>query len=159
MTTGIILFLMGILNLGFIVNFFSNTVLSAFISAAAVIIVASQFENLLGITVIKSQNFVGIIYNTMLELPNVPWQPVVGSVLCFIILITAKSIKRFPRWIPVELFIMIIGMGLRYFIDLHVPTIGRVPTGFPVPALPVFDGLNPTQLIFQVVLLLLSKYL
>ncbi len=46
---GVIQFLMGILRLGFFVNFISHAVISGFSSAAAVIIFVSQLHHLLGI--------------------------------------------------------------------------------------------------------------
>lgn len=64
---------MGLLNIGFIVNFFSQTVLryyrnsikiicffkkSGFISATAVIIICSQLKDLFGISIGEPQSFI-----------------------------------------------------------------------------------------------------
>jgi len=48
--SGLILILMGVLRLGFLANFLSHPVISGFISASALVIIASQVKHLLGIS-------------------------------------------------------------------------------------------------------------
>jgi len=156
---GLILIMMGALNIGFIVNFFSNTVLSAFISAAAIIIVASQLEYIFGVFPEKSQSFAGIMYNTLSKLPNTSWQTVLGSVLCFAVLIGSKYIKNFPKWLPIELVVMVGGTLLGYLVDLHVVTVGYVPSGLPIPRIPNFDGLHINLLFIQGFIIALVSYI
>ena len=54
---GVIQFLMGVLKLGFIVNFLSHAVISGFTSAAAIIIGLSQLKHLLGVKLESNQVF------------------------------------------------------------------------------------------------------
>ncbi|WP_256592880.1 SulP family inorganic anion transporter, partial [Pseudomonas sp. 2822-17] len=58
---GVIQFIMGLLKLGFIVNFLSHAVISAFISAAAIIIGLSQLKHLLGINYVSGKNVLSLL--------------------------------------------------------------------------------------------------
>ncbi len=55
---GLIQFLMGVVKLGFLVNFLSHPVLAGFTSAAAIVIGFSQLKHLLGISMPRSENFI-----------------------------------------------------------------------------------------------------
>ena len=61
---GVIQFLLGVLRMGFLVNFLSKPVISGFTSAAAIIIVFSQMKHLLGISVVGSNR----IYKTVINI-------------------------------------------------------------------------------------------
>ncbi|XP_068989765.1 sodium-independent sulfate anion transporter isoform X3 [Neodiprion pinetum] len=64
--SGCIIFLLGILHMGFLVNFISMPVISGFTNAAAVTIGSSQLKSLLGITVSGSgfvESIVGVFEN------------------------------------------------------------------------------------------------
>ena len=61
---GILQLLLGILRLGFLVNFFSHAVISGFTSAAAILIFLSQLKHLLGIKLGSTQSALH---------PRIPW--------------------------------------------------------------------------------------
>ncbi|WP_369333133.1 SulP family inorganic anion transporter [Merismopedia glauca] len=48
---GVIEILMGVLRLGFLVNFLSRSVISGFVSGAATIIAFSQFKHIFGVKI------------------------------------------------------------------------------------------------------------
>ncbi len=59
---GIIRAVMGLVRLGFLVNFLSQPVLSGYTSAAALIIGFSQLKHLLGFPIPRSENFFALVY-------------------------------------------------------------------------------------------------
>ena len=63
---GVIQVLLGIFRLGFLVNFLSHPVISGFTSAAAIIIGISQLQNLMGISIPRS-NRIHIIVGSIIE--------------------------------------------------------------------------------------------
>lgn len=89
--TGIIQILMGVLGLGFIINFVSAPVSSGFTSAVALIIITSQIKDILGINP-KGRTFVETWYSIFGEIQNIRlWDTVMG-VVCIILLLVMKSI-------------------------------------------------------------------
>ncbi|XP_077985328.1 sodium-independent sulfate anion transporter-like [Glandiceps talaboti] len=91
--SGIILFLMGLFNLGFVINFISFPVINAFTSGAAVIIGFSQLRHIFGIPKFKSHGFVDDVYNVSKGLPQTRWQDFVMGFTCFVLLMAMKFVK------------------------------------------------------------------
>ena len=58
---GFVEILMGILRLGFLVNFLSQAVISGFISAAAILIGFSQIKHLLGLKIPQTESFIRLL--------------------------------------------------------------------------------------------------
>ena len=86
---------MGILQLGFLVDFISMPVICGFTNAAAIIIASSQFSTLLGING-KSETFVDAIVKLIDKIEQIRlWDSILG-VCCIVILVGLKvSINRF----------------------------------------------------------------
>ena len=68
--TGVIQLLMGVVRLGFIVNFLSHAVIVGFTNAAALVIGASQFKHLMGVKIPSSESFFETIYNLGQAIPE-----------------------------------------------------------------------------------------
>jgi SulP family sulfate permease len=62
---GLIQIAMGVVRLGFIVNFLSQSVILGFTNAAALIIGLSQVKHLLGVQIPQSQNFFVILHSLL----------------------------------------------------------------------------------------------
>ena len=67
--TGGMLILAGLLKAGFIMNFVSRPVVSAYITGAALLIIFSQAKHIFGVSV-DSQTAFGMVKNLIHELPN-----------------------------------------------------------------------------------------
>ncbi|GJQ72228.1 hypothetical protein Trydic_g3319 [Trypoxylus dichotomus] len=101
--TGIIVFMLGVLNLGFVVQFFSFPVIAGFTSAAAVQIASTQLTSLLGMKK-KGNDFLEVMKTVFGNLGDVTlWDPVLGCI-CIAILLLMKRLSRFgsmktnPDW-------------------------------------------------------------
>lgn len=66
---GCLQLLLGIFNLGFLVNFISAPVLSGFTSAAAIITATSQIKGIFGLK-FKARGFLNTVYYTVLHIPE-----------------------------------------------------------------------------------------
>ena len=62
---------MGLLKMGFLVNFLSKPVISGFTSAAAIIIGLSQLKHLLGTEIARSNQLQHLLYNAFLTLDEI----------------------------------------------------------------------------------------
>lgn len=137
---GLIQFAMGVLKLGFIVNFLSHAVISGFTSASAIIIGFSQLKHLVGIP-LQSENVLMILWETMQRIAELdPITLGIGLASIFILIFLGKY---FPK-IPAQLVAVVLTILLTYFLGLHrmgVQIVGDVPGGFPDISLP-FLSLN-----------------
>ena len=90
---GAILLLMGILHLGFLVKFISTPVISAFTSAAAIVIAMSQVKDILGLHNVPREFIPSIIsMGKNIEKVN-PWDILFGTV-CMIILFLMRWLTK-----------------------------------------------------------------
>lgn len=150
---GLFQFAMGLLRMGFLVNFLSHPVLSGFTSAAAIIIGGSQIKNLFGISV-KSTNqlheLVWAIAQKLSEIDLITTAIGVGSIL------TIVFIRKWKRTFPSALVVVALGTLITAFFGLDakgVSVVGTIPKG-----LPSFEIMNfswaDIKLIFPTVLVI-----
>ena len=135
---GIIQFLMGILKLGYIINFISQPVLKGFILGAAFTIMLSQVKHIMGIAAesggtLKTiaslfKNFYSSNFYTM---------GIGFGAIAFLLLM-----KRLSKRIPSQLIVVGLGMFIVGFFQLEinqVDILGVVPSGMPGFSIPEFD--------------------
>ena len=104
---GCIQFIVGIFKLGFIVNFLSKPVLTGFVTAAALIIALSQFKDLLGLDISRSNHIQTIFTNLFEKSREINLTTFfLGTVSILIIL----GLKRIHNKIPSHLLIVILGI-------------------------------------------------
>lgn len=133
---GVIQFSLGVLRMGFLVNFLSKPVISGFTSAAALIIMLSQLKHLLGTEVAGSNRFHQLLLNAMKELGNTNFYDVTIGVLGILILI---GLKKWNKNIPGILIIVFLGILGVYALDLEelgVQLVGEIPQGLPSFVIP-----------------------
>ena len=128
---GLLQLIMGLLRMGFIVNFLSHPVLSGFISAAAVIIIVSQLPNLLGIQIGDSDSTVDKLWSIFQNIYGCHRLTILIGGISLLVLIAIKKIA--PRF-PGLLFVITATTVLSFYIDApsqNVSVIGSIPSGLP----------------------------
>ena len=136
---GVMQLLLGVLRVGFVVNFLSHAVISGFTSAAAIIIGLSQLKHLLGVNTPRTHNVFELLWETGKQLGEV--NPItlligVGSIIALLLL------KRLGRYFPAPLVVVVASTAVVYFLNLPergVNIVGDVPPGLPGFSLPAFD--------------------
>ena len=131
LTIGAIQFLLGLLKMGFIVNFLSKPVISGFTSAAAIIICINQLKHILGISILQS-NKIHIFTSALMqsETPINLHSLIIGIVSIILLIL----IKGWSSKIPSALVIVIIGICWVTFthqIQPSVAIVGNIPDGLP----------------------------
>ena len=127
---GVIQLAMGIFRLGFLVNFLSHPVIAGFTSAAAIIIAFSQLKHLFGLNIPRGkvhETFLNIVQN--FQQINLPTLALGLSSIALL-----WTIKKSKKRIPGPIVIVLLGIGLVYFLGLHeygVSIIKDVPSGLP----------------------------
>jgi SulP family sulfate permease len=156
---GAIQLLLGILRMGFLVNFLSKPVISGFTSAAAIIIILSQLKHLLGISVANSNK----IYETV---PNIFYKLSEINLFDFGLGIAGIGLligfKKWNKNIPGILIIVALGILAVYVFQMEmygVKLVGNVPKGLPSFVIPTIDLVDIRQLWPIAVALALVGYL
>ncbi|KAG3004941.1 hypothetical protein JG687_00011406 [Phytophthora cactorum] len=104
--SGIILLLVRILNLSQVADFFSRPVMGGFISAGGLLIMLSQFQNVLGVKVDSQDYPVQTLYQNLKNLGHANKNALAVGLISIVYLITVKLIKKrfFPSPVLSQLF-------------------------------------------------------
>lgn len=150
---GLLQLTMGLLRMGFVVNFLSQPVLTGFTAAAALIIAVSQLRHLLGFSVASAAGFFPMLQTTLLKLPEFHlWTAGLG-VAGVVYLVLGKRL-RLP--LPAAIVLLAVTTLLSWWLALEqkgVAVVGSVPQGLPLPAL-VLPSLDEVQALFPLALTL-----
>lgn len=153
---GVIEICMGLLRLGFLVNFLSQAVISGFISAAAILIGSSQAKHLFGLKIPQTESFLATLNYLIQQIGNTNWIALALGAASFLTLFyfNKKLGKILKKWGFQEAVIMpitkcgplivVIGSSLLVWL-LHlnqmagVKVVGDIPKGLPPFTLPWLD--------------------
>lgn len=144
---GIIQVLLGVFRLGFLVNFLSHPVISGFTSAAAIIIGISQLQNLMGISIPRSNRIHVIVGSIIEKFGEIHYTTLLLGILGIALIFWLKKVNK---KIPGALIAVILGIVGVYFLKLNeqgVAVVGKVPQGLPQMVMPVFNWEVIRQLI------------
>ncbi|RKQ71351.1 SulP family sulfate permease [Litorimonas taeanensis] len=153
--TGIMLMIAGLLRGGFLMNFVSRPVVSAYITGAALLIIISQIKHIFGISA-SGTTALGLVTSFSSNLPNAkPIAMIVGISACVILFLVnrymafalvktgvkAKLAKLISKLTPIAVIFVYIGIsssfGLYKNYDLSI--VGMVPGGLPPFAVPTLS--------------------
>lgn len=137
---GVVQVLMGLFKLGKLVRFLTPTIISAFTSAAALIIGINQVKLVLGIDLPRSTNVFEILMSTIERIgdTNIPTL-IIGLASIGILIVLKKKMPKFPRAFAVVL----LGSLAVIFLNLEtegVKVVGSLPSGLPgfkIPKVPM----------------------
>lgn len=128
---GILQFVFGLLRFGFIANFLSYPVIVGYTSAAAIIIIGSQLQNLVGANV-ESQNVIELVYQLLVSFSQ--WNRYTLAVTTASLVFIIASTRLLPK-LPNALVVLVASMfitGLWQIDDYGVAVINSIPHGLPM---------------------------
>lgn len=146
--TGLIQLAMGVLQVGFVVMYLSDVLVSGFTTAAAVHILVSQLKFVLGLQV---PNFSGplalicTLKNIFNQITSSNVCDVVISLVIIVVVFIVKELNdrfksKLPVPIPIEVIMTVIVCGISYAFDFrsryNVGVVGAIPTGYEQPVAP-----------------------
>uniref|UniRef100_A0A4W4G0Y7 STAS domain-containing protein n=1 Tax=Electrophorus electricus TaxID=8005 RepID=A0A4W4G0Y7_ELEEL len=150
-TAGVYQVLMGLLQVGFVSVFLSDSLLSGFATGASLTILTSQLKYLLGLKLPRTQGW-GSLIKTWIgllgSLDQTNMCDLITSVLCLLVLVPTKELnERFKSKlkapIPFELFVVIattLASHFGHFKEQYGSEVsGHIPTGFMPPQLPAWS--------------------
>jgi SulP family sulfate permease len=137
---GVFQIVLGVVRLGVLVNFVSDSVIIGFTSGAGLLIIANQLRHLLRLDIPSHASLITTLRNLTTNISEVHWTSVIlGSGVCIFIFI----IKRFAPKLPGALIGMVIATALVAGLNLDqagVRVVGELPRSLPPLAnLPLLD--------------------
>ncbi|MGF2734718.1 SulP family inorganic anion transporter [Marinobacter sp. DUT-1] len=152
--SGLMLFAMGLLRLGFLANFLSHPVISGFVTASGILIAGSQLGHILGIQG-GGHNLLEMVQGLWLQLGGVnPVTLVIGGGALVFLYLCRKFLKRGLTGIgfserladlttkAAPVTAVIVTTAAAWYFDLGaagVNLVGEVPSGLPDISLPSMD--------------------
>ncbi len=135
---GLVHLFLGFGRLGFLMRFLSEPVMSGFISAVGLIIIATQLAPLFGLRVPDRDLFHQTVWEWVTHLDQTSLTTLSLSAVAIAILM----ISRRWRHVPVALLLLVASTALSALLDLKaygVAVVGPVPSGLAGPRIPPFD--------------------
>jgi len=133
---GVLQLTLGLLRLGFLVNFLSKPVLSGFTSAAALMIGLSQLKHLFGFELTNSSYVYDIVGAAIQKIGQINLPTFILGAAAIVLILILKKVKRS---IPGSLVVVILSIAAVYLLNLHevgVIILKDVPEGLPAFKLP-----------------------
>lgn len=133
---GVIQLLFGVLKLGNVVHFVSNSVILGFVNAAAILIIFSQVIKIANIPVIQGKHEAfSMIYFFQKNL-GINYESLVIGILSLFILIAGK---KKSKKLPLPLLVIIFASLYTSLFGYSGPVVGELPTGLPSLQIPIFS--------------------
>ena len=145
---------MGLVRIGFFINFFSHAVISGFTSAAAIVICLSQLSHLLGIKLSVQHSIFPLLAEAAQRVGETNLITLTMGVISIVVQLFLR--KKVPRF-PAPLLVLAGSMLLVYALRLDrwgVSIVGQVPKGLPAFSLPAFS-VESFRLLFPLALTIL----
>jgi len=136
--TGLICVLAGLLKLGRVAQFFSESVMVGFISGLGVLIIVKQLPKIFGIEGGQG-NVWQRLYDFVIHLPETHLPTLIVGLVCLALLILLE--RYLPR-IPAALVALIVGIALSIILEVEgrgVEVVGELPTGLAAPQWPAIS--------------------
>lgn len=156
---GLMLLVMGALRLGFLAILLSRPVIAGFATAAALIIMASQIGSFLGVELARSEYIYAIVLEAVghLDAVHLPSLGIASGSVAAIV-----GLRKWKPFFPAELAVIAVATITVWIFDLGshgVATVGRIPTGFPLPEVPGFDLQSFRRLLPTAITLTLIQFM
>lgn len=153
---GIMQLAMGVFQVGFVVMYLSDTLVSGFTTAAAVHILVSQLKFVLGLTVPGISGPLAIISTLEIIFNKITSTNVCDVVISLVIMVVVFAVKelnerfksKLPVPIPIEVIMTVIACGVSYAFDFKtkygIEVVGVIPKGYEKPVAPNLEIFQET---------------
>lgn len=136
LVTGAWLILAGVLRLGFVTRFLSRPLLAGFVAGSAIVMIVSQLDDLLGISVDTDGGTLAVLLEIVEDLPSMdPLDLAVGLVTIGVALLARRIDRRLPSYLVAMLVAIVLSAALG-LADRGVAVVGSIQPGLPSFGLP-----------------------
>ncbi len=144
---GVIKLFMGVVKMGKLVNFVSNSVIIGFSAGAGILIAFKQLKHIFGIKVPQGSSFYKIIEYIIQHIQETNWYAFTVAILTLLIALLIRKIKKISK------LYMLVAMILGSFIAVWlggvnhgIETVGKIPSNLPPFNPPNFNWQNMKML-------------
>jgi sulfate transporter 4 len=134
---------MGLIKIGFIINFISKPVIQGFTNAAAFVIILSQLQHVLGYNVNKSHYPIITFCNYITNIKKFRWQPFLFATININFILFVKYVnKKFNLELPGPIICVFLSIFITQICKLNrfgISIQNKIPKGFPSIKGPVFN--------------------
>ena len=127
LVVGVARLLVGMLKAGWLVYLMSYSMMTGFLSAAAILILSSQLPGALG----SAAPTAGVLQRAWWALTTPASWDTASIVLTLVTIVLVAGGRRLHPLVPGVLFAAVVGLGFSVVTDYTGPTVGEIPTGFP----------------------------
>ncbi|KAG9334665.1 hypothetical protein JZ751_007324 [Albula glossodonta] len=150
-TAGVYQVLMGLLQVGFVSVYLSDSLLSGFATGASLTILTSQVKYLLGLKLPRAQGLGSLLktwYSLFSNIGQTNICDLLTSLVCLLVLVPSKELNdrfkaKLKAPIPFELFVVIVATLASHYGQFNEKfgsdISGTIPTGFLPPQLPMWS--------------------
>jgi len=130
----------GLFKVGGVVNFISNSVVIGYTAGVGILIISTQFKNVLGLQTPSSHEFVVAVYDAVIALPSASLGAcVVGFATIFAGSFAKRAMPRIPYMLPALATGSLVGFGLNHWHPGSIGMVGALPATLPPLSVPSFD--------------------
>ncbi|XP_073429651.1 chloride anion exchanger-like [Dendrobates tinctorius] len=145
---GIFQLALGLLQIGFIVIYLSDSLISGFTTAAAIHVLVSQLKFIFGLTVKPFSGPLSLFYTLegiFMNITKTNIADLVTSIIIMVVVFAVKEINdryksKIPVPIPIEVIMTVIATGVSYAFNFNVKynvdIVGKLQKGFQAPQAP-----------------------
>uniref|UniRef100_A0A8D2F7L3 Solute carrier family 26 member 3 n=1 Tax=Theropithecus gelada TaxID=9565 RepID=A0A8D2F7L3_THEGE len=146
--SGVIQLALGILRIGFVVIYLSESLISGFTTAAAVHVLVSQLKFIFQLTVPSQEDpcsIFKVLYSVFSQIEKTNIADLVTALIVLLVVSIFKEINqrfkdKLPVPIPIEFIVTVIATGVSYGFDFqtrfNVSVVGKMNPGFEPPTAP-----------------------
>lgn len=137
---GVIYLAIGIFRMGLIMSFVSHSAVTGFTSAAALIIIAAQLPNLMGVTIPRYEFVFPKFVEILIRVPKIHIPTLILGLLTFVLI---YGLKRYRRHLPAGLIAIVLATIAVVVLKLHengIAIVGESPSGLPSFGVPPFGA-------------------
>ncbi|MEJ1288267.1 solute carrier family 26 member 3 [Cricetulus griseus] len=154
--SGIIQLLLGVLQIGFVVIYLSESLISGFTTAAAIHVLVSQLKFMLQLTVPAHSDpfsIFKVLESVFTQIHKTNIADLVTSVIILVVVFVVKEVNqryrsKLPVPIPIELIMTVIATGISYGCNFEqrfgVAVVGNMSLGFQPPITPSVEVFQDT---------------
>ena len=133
LVSGILLVLAGLARLGFVTRYLSRPLLTGYVAGSAIVIIVSQLDSLLGVTLEASEDTIAELVETIQKIPEADTLTLAIGLVTIAI---AVIVRRLDRRLPAYLIAVLSAILLSVVLDLEAKGVAVVGDDHARPAAP-----------------------
>jgi sulfate permease, SulP family len=158
LVTGALLMLAGLARLGFVTRYLSRPLLTGYVAGSAIVMIISQLDSLLGLTLVARDDPLAELVETVQKLPETD---LLTLAVGLVVIVTALAIRKLDRRLPAYLVAVLVAIVASVALDLQqegVAVVGMVTAGLPRFGLPAVGLEDIGQLVLPATAIALLVY-